>query len=301
MTSQLVVRKRSRFVLNISIRPLTLADLKVASDISRDARQTSLDYQAKIRHYLQLQPDGWFLALLDEKPVGMVGATDYGSFAYIGLLGVHPTAQRRGIATALMDHVLAWLEQRGCPTILLDATEEGTPLYLRYSFVEEDQVTHWVREQKLLPASPYSSLQVQLAPLQLADVTEVTAFDAPYFGAGRAAVFTSSLLDYPARSFVARDSTGEVCGYLFARDTTLGPWIARDQQVADALLRQALLLPFPEQREQTYTPTANEEAAHLLEQYGFRKLRTLHHMRRGKPIEFRIREGQYGQTSLGLG
>ena len=44
-----------------------------------------------------------------------------------------------------MDTLLAWLAERRCSTVLLDASGAGAPLYLRYSFVEDDRTLHMGR------------------------------------------------------------------------------------------------------------------------------------------------------------
>jgi len=75
---------------------------------------------ADIRRYLALQPDGWLVAVAQGRPVGMVGAVDYGPFAWVGLMAVHAEAQQRGIGSALLQRLLTWLDARGTPMVLLN-------------------------------------------------------------------------------------------------------------------------------------------------------------------------------------
>src|SRR5437660_4039743 len=95
--------------MSLSIRAMTCADLETAGNIVTAAFGSPYSRADEVRRYLALQPDGWLLATLDGRPVGTVGAMDYGPYAYISLLSVHPAAQRRGIVLALMQHILAWL------------------------------------------------------------------------------------------------------------------------------------------------------------------------------------------------
>ena len=55
--------------------------------------------------------------------------------AYIMNMYVRPEHRRRGIATALLDRLVADARRRGILAISLEATEMGRPLYERYGFV----------------------------------------------------------------------------------------------------------------------------------------------------------------------
>src|SRR6185436_9866348 len=67
---------------------------------------------------------------------GMVGAIEYGSFAYVGMMGVHPDRQGQGVGTALLSTLLQRLEARGIACARLETTDAGRPLYLRHGFVD---------------------------------------------------------------------------------------------------------------------------------------------------------------------
>jgi GNAT superfamily N-acetyltransferase len=123
----------------ITIRNLGMVDVPTANNILVAAFASPRTFDRDLYRYLTFQPDGWFLALDDGKPVGTAGAVDYGPFAYIGLVSVLPDAQRKGIGVALMEHLLTWLDSRGCPMVILDASEAGARMYTRLGFVETDQ------------------------------------------------------------------------------------------------------------------------------------------------------------------
>jgi len=72
----------------VRIRPLTAIDIAGADGVLRDAFHTEHSFAARLRRYLAIQPDGWLAAEDDSLLVGMVGAIDYGSFAYVGMMGV---------------------------------------------------------------------------------------------------------------------------------------------------------------------------------------------------------------------
>ncbi len=282
--------------MSLAIRPMTCADLEAAGAIVTAAFGSPYDRTDEVRRYVALQPDGWLLATVDDRPVGTVGALDYGPYAYISLLAVHPSIQRRGIGLTLMEHILGWLDARGCPMTLLDATDFGAPLYRRLGFVEDDGTLVLGRDAGAVP--PHTAASTW--PLQAMDLPALARFDAPIFGAARDAVLASYLADAPERAFVARDATGQMTGYLFAQARALGPWVAHVSADAAALLATALELPFAGGPE-VVVPASNALAVSLLERHGFRVTRSLRHMRRGGRGVPSRRTLIYGQASLAIG
>ena len=277
---------------------MTSADLDAAGAIVTAAFGSPYSRTDEVRRYLALQPDGWLLAMLDGQPVGTVGALDYGPYAYISLLAVHPSAQRRGVGLALMEHILAWLEARGCPMALLDATDFGAPLYRRLGFVEGDRTL--VLGQEGEGSAVWALASGRAYPVQPADLPALYRFDAPIFGAERGAVLASYLADAPERAFVTRDAAGQITGYLFAQARALGPWVARASADAEVLLAGALALPFASGPE-VVVPASNALALSLLSRHGFRVMRSLRHMRRGGHGMPSQRTLIYGQASLAIG
>ena len=282
--------------MNLSIRSMTCADLEAAGAIVMAAFESAYSRTDEVRRYLTLQPDGWLLATVDDRPVGTVGALDYGPYAYISLLAVHPSAQRHGIGLTLMEHILAWLDARGCPMALLDATDYGAPLYRRLGFVEDDGTL--VLGRHAAAVLPHSAAPART--LQPMDLPALARFDAPIFGAAREAVLASYLADAPGRAFVTHNAAGQITGYLLAQTRALGPWVACADAVAEVLLAAALALPFAGGPD-VAVPASNAPALSLLRRHGFRVTRSLRHMRRGGRGVPSRRTLIYGQASLAIG
>ncbi len=281
---------------SVTLRRLTEADVGAADAIFRSAFGAAESRTVELRRYLALQPDGWLLALSDETPVGMVGAVDYGPFAYIGMLAVHPAAQRRGIGQALMRRLLTRLDARGTPLALLDATAAGAPVYLRLGFVETDQTVVY---QLALPPRP-TALPERVRVLGPADASALSEFDVPIFGADRTDVFRALLTELPGRAFTVHDDAGVPSGYLFAQGRRLGPWVAPRPQDAETLLQAALTLPY-ETAPVVLVPQSNRAAAGLLEHAGFERQHFTRHMQRGNDISPIQRARIHGLASFALG
>ncbi len=122
----------------LNIRQMEINDIYGADEIARLARNSPQSRVEELARFLSFQPGGWLLADLDGELAGMVGAVDYGPFASIGMMVVRPELQRKGIGLELMRAILHWVEQRGCPLVILEATPAGEALYTRLGFFPVD-------------------------------------------------------------------------------------------------------------------------------------------------------------------
>ncbi|GHO93989.1 GNAT family N-acetyltransferase [Reticulibacter mediterranei] len=279
--------------MQLTFRTITEQDIPVASELLLAAYGGPT---SSLPRCLPLLPNDWLFALSNDKPIGMGGATHYGPFSFIGLMGVSPTAQRRGIGRAIMEELLRRIEAHGCPTVLLDASKDGARLYPRLGFVEDDGAMLLQRDNILEIMPPQNEAINQL---QASDLPELVAFDAAYFGAARGHVLASYLADDPQRAFIARDPGGSITGFLIAQEDMLGPWMATNVEVAEQLLSRAQALPFAG-APRAIIPVSNEAGMRLLHRYGFREQRTLAHMRLGPSVPGRDRRHIYGQASFAI-
>lgn len=282
---------------------LTSHDIPAADTILCMAFGTPGSRAEELHRCLSLQPDGWLLALIDGEPVGMVGAIDYGPFAWVGLMAVHPKVQRQGIGYLLMSHILAWLEARGCPLVRLDATQAGSGLYRKLGFIEAG-FTRMILDLKLEPLPDNS---IAAAAMLEADLPEVAALDAAVFGAHREALLQLYWRQFPGRSFAARKPGGELAGYLIAQITKIGPWISTSTMAAEALLSLALPLPFDGPMKMI-VPSENKAAVLLFNRLGAVEGQSHLHMVKGisarliQPVNLPgQREFIYSQASFAVG
>ena len=282
--------------MDISIRNLAPDDLDIADGIVTSAFGLTGSRTREIRRYFSLKPNRWFLATYRDQPAGVVGATNYGPFTYLGMMTVRKELQRKGIGQALLQHMLDWSKAQWISYLRLDASDAGFPLYLRFGFEVLDQALVFQ------PAdySPSSNFPQQVRPLKFQDIQVLADFDAPIFGANRAALFQALLTDFPDRGFAVYDASGDMAGYLFAQTRRLGPWAARSLRDAEALLQAALTLTYKEVP-LAIAPATNKAASDLLERYGFSHVLTNRHMQRGLSTMPGRRTAVYGQTSFAVG
>jgi len=124
------------------IRPLTERDIEACMSLSREAgwNQTAHDWRAALKTGVG---SCWGFEDAGEL-VGTATAVDYsGELAWIGMVLVRGDRRRRGIARRLMEHALEWCDAREIPTVKLDATDFGRPLYLALGFEDEQLIERW--------------------------------------------------------------------------------------------------------------------------------------------------------------
>ena len=277
------------------VRRLTLEDIGAADSVLQAAYGFSESRRNTLEEMLALEPEGMFVAEDAGEFAGLVTNVDYGTLGYVGMLGVSPAAQGKGVGRALMDHCLKWFSERGVPTVLLDATAPGKPLYEKLGFEAQGEAQLW--QYGGGSSKPNTALGVRL--LKSEDIPLLSQWDAPIFGGERGEVLGHLARAHPKRSFVTSDEKGELTGFLIARERMLGPWCAASVEVAGRLLNAALALPF-ESPPIAIIPSENQVGTALLTERGFKLKRSCDHMRLG-PSVLQQRHKVYGQTSFALG
>lgn|GEM_PF-295287 len=301
-------------VCMLRIRALQADDFAAADDVLRAAFHNNISFVPRLRRYLALQPDGWLVADDEGQVVGMVGAIDYGPFAYVGLMAVRPDRQGQRLGRKLLDSLLAALDGRGTPCTLLDASAAGAPLYERSGFVDTGLSHEFSCTEESLPAGPAKarsdgatlpaaadSIQSQAPAVTVAgaaDVDDIVALDASFLGAPRERLWRWLFATH--RILAARDGDGALAGYLCAQDPLLGPFGAREPAVAAGLIAAALQT-LGHRNVRLQVPEENAEGRALLASVGFRETRTLRHMRRGPFPTLAGWRSIYGKGSYCLG
>jgi len=267
----------------IAVREFHLSDAPAIEGVLLDAfgrpMSTSLPARLATAH-------DWLVVEVDGVLAGVVSARRYGSVAYIGMMAVHARARRRGAGSGLLAALVSRLESRGVATMLLDATDEGAPLYERFGFADVDR-THIYELPN--PISPQPNDAPDVDPAELA---RAIVLDADFYGCDR-----SELLAHLATEHYGFAAT-EADGYALARGPVIGPFAAHSDASARRLLERVRARRPAISR--AFAPASNPSAAALFESHGFERTRSLRHMGRGTPSPFR-RSRIFSQASLGHG
>lgn len=211
------------------IRPMTAVDLPAATELS-------VEQQWPHRHEdweLFLELGEGLVAEQEGKLLGTTLAWRYGTdMATIGLVIVSPAAQGQGIGRKLMEAMISRLGDR---TIVLNATEEGLPLYRKLGFVETGRIN---QHQGLAKDAPLAELARgdRVRPLGKAD-TKLPALYSAASGMDRQALFKALAIDSSTVVYT-RDNVPVGFAMLrrFGRGWSIAPVVAPDAAVAKALI-----------------------------------------------------------------
>lgn len=261
----------------LSLRLMTEDDIPFGLQLCRQAgwNQTADDW----RRFLALGPGGCFVAMWNGQPAGTTTTCVFGSIAWIAMVLVDQSLRHRGIGTALVEHALRWLEDRGVSTMRLDATPLGQPMYQRLGFVAEYELARWEG------APPPCRSRHRVRPIAGPDVRAMLELDALATGTPRQKLLEYLLRHQPTETFAWGNPAG---GYAICRPGAnawhVGPLIAERTQAGRGLA-QAVLARHGGQRVFIDIPVDHSEACAWAACAGLRVQRRWMRMTRGPAVK----------------
>jgi len=220
--------------MNIKLRAMTFEDIPEAMRLKDAAgwNQTAADWA----RFLSASPEGCFAAEYRGDVIGTSATIVYeGRFAWIGMVIVDKQYRGQGIGTALLECATRFLDSQRVPTMKLDATPLGKPLYEKFGFVSEYDIERWMLNRTL------EENAVKNRPISIEDILRI---DREIFGASRSTLLRS-LAQEASHLALVDQQKGKITGYSFgrlgSRADHMGPWVARDKDVAERLLNSFLL------------------------------------------------------------
>jgi GNAT superfamily N-acetyltransferase len=187
------------------------------------------------RRLIHFEPGGCFVAWQGGEKVGTVTTTSYGDYAFLGSLIVKKPARGTGIGEALLNHAIKYLLGKGVKTIELDGVFAAISLYRRLGFRDKYLSLRFEGE-----AAHHGD---DVLPFGQEMVDEVVTFDEETTGLSRRRIVRRLLEEFGDSVHVAQREG--VTGYAVVRPRAaghlaIGPWIAEDRSVAEALLRSII-------------------------------------------------------------
>jgi predicted N-acetyltransferase YhbS len=264
-------------VAMIEIRPMTAGDVSLGQKLTRQAGWNQIE--PDWRRFMDMQPQGCFVAELDGAPVATTVTCVFGPVAWIAMVLVEIASRRKGVATALLKHALEFLDGQGVRTIRLDATAAGRPVYEKLGFAAEYPLTRYEGTAAATEARP------DITTADASRFAEIAALDWRMTGTRREKMLLRLFEEWPqALRVLCRD--GGVEGYVTIRRgahaSQIGPCIAAGDAggplLKDALGRCAGVPVFID------VPRDNTHAVELAEAGGLKVQRHFTRMCRGERI-----------------
>lgn len=219
---------------DLSIRDATADDLPAIVAFRETVGWASHDWAMRA---VIGQPDAIFVVA--ESADGEIAAMGSGiayapGLGFVGNMIVGERHRRRGVGSAILERVVAWLEGAGCQRFELNATDEGRPLYERHGFASRGaSFAAGISRRAAGRLGPTRDAR----PMQEADLERLAAYDGPRFGGDRSRLLELLATDGIARGFVV-ERGGAVEGYAFLQDEErrIGPMVADAPEIAAGLV-----------------------------------------------------------------
>jgi len=218
-------------------RDMTPEDVPAGLRLCRLAR-----WNQRTEDWLALLANGFFRVVVrDDTIVGSGGAVVYGRrLAWVAMILVDPAARRQGIATRLMQDVLARLG--AVEVVGLEATPHGAPVYGGLGFTDRGGFARMERPADAEPVRAERGPTVP-RPLTAPDLAGLAAHDRAVFGADRSAVLAWAREQAPEYAWcigAREESDGYVLGRHGHRTEHVGPLVADGEETAARLLTAIL-------------------------------------------------------------
>jgi GNAT superfamily N-acetyltransferase len=222
----------------IRVRRFTTDDVAFGMRLKSLANwnQTEADW----RRALALDSTGCFVGVLDDVPAATLATCRFGEIAWIAMVLTDPAFRGRGLATALLEHAIAYLREHGSRSIRLDATALGRPVYEKLGFrVDGEANRYFGRPTALTPSEVAGDFSI--ISFSEDHLSAAAALDAVASGNDRRSLLESMLHDEPSRA-VAAVTGSRLLGFVMSRQGSravqVGPCQADDADVGAALLSE---------------------------------------------------------------
>lgn len=174
--------------------------------------------------------------------VATAATLPYRQFAWISMVLVAGEFRRQGLATRLMRRCVDDLVAKGLVPVL-DATPAGREVYRAIDFQDTWRFRRLTSGDRLAPPAVAPPTGVTIEPISDAIWPALRRYDAAAFGSDRGALLARLRGRLPAAELAARRGDA-VVGFLLGRDgrthSYLGPLVAEDETIAQALLARAI-------------------------------------------------------------
>ena len=246
--------------------------------------------------FFAADPNGFFIGLLDDEPMGSISAVRYGdSFGFLGFYIVKPEFRGKGYGIQLWNAGLTHLQNR---TIGLDGVLDQQPNYRKAGF----QLAYRnIRYEGI--GGGLTPEHATIEDLSTIPFSDVEAYDRPFFPEGRAN-FLHGWINQPESTALGIMQRSTLAGYGVIRPCRLGhkigPLFADNRASAESLLSALTAGVEPGTPIYLDIPVVNGEAITLVENHRMKRVFETARMYLGKIPDLPTNR-LFGITSFELG
>ena len=226
-------------IQDVIIREMNLNDLERGMRLSKAEgwNQTEHDW----RLFIEDPANVCLLAECENKVVATTTAINYGNAeAWIGMVLVDEEYRGRGISKLLLSRILEKLST--FRSLKLDATAAGQPVYQKFGFKDEYQISRMVNLS--VQNVPVESSNSKIETIQIEEVKEIIALDEVIFGVNRRQLIEFLMKEYPGSAAVLK-RYGKITAFALGRKGSkyfqIGPVVASSTADAKNLISESLM------------------------------------------------------------
>jgi ribosomal protein S18 acetylase RimI-like enzyme len=265
----------------VAIRKMTADDLTFCNSLVKMAGWNQLG--SDWLRAMELEPHGCFVAETDGLPVATTTCCCFEQTGWIAMVLVDEKVRGKGIAKYLVEHAIAYLDNKGIKTIRLDATSLGKGLYKKLGFKEEYELTRYSRSA----AEGVESSRANNLPVDSDNLARMIALDGKVTGSNRTSFIHQLVRERPSPFYCSSDKNVELIGYAGSRDGNtaiqIGPAIALTSEAGTRLLEK-VMSNIHDKNIYIDIPVDNIAAVSWAETNGFKEQRRFLRMYRGDKI-----------------
>lgn len=200
----------------------------------------------------------------NSEPVAVGTTIFHADTAWLACIITHAEHRNKGLGSAITRSLIGNVDRSCYPTIYLDATEFGYPVYLKQGFEVEGQYGHFRRDSTF--PEPVSSIFIRPFSENFRDAAY--AIDRFVSGEDRRGV----MAEFLAESFVYVDSAGALQG-VYLPTWSDGPIVAANDQAGFALMQLRMAT-----RPVAILPLGNTAGIKFLQENGYTMYKTSRRM-----------------------
>lgn len=274
--------------MNTIIRPMQAGEVELLGAIQPEGWK---DIRSMFAYHLTYPACTVIVAERQGQIIGAANGTCWGTTGWLGPIIVGPRFRGQGIGKQLTQAIMKRLQEQGCASLLLIATELGQPVYEKLGFVIDGRYCFMKGGAELLQTVREGPVR----PLRLSDLPKIEQLDREASGEDRSTLLRR--LEASGGLVVTGGNDEFVHGYYLRTPWGPGPIVADHKEVGFTLLQRVFAM---EGHRSAVLHEGNQAAIDYLLQAGFTVSTHAARMVLGQPVPWKP-QSMYARISGSFG